>query len=194
MQLATAGAEALLAERTLTSLSSHFLITEQVIGTHPSGKRLRIDAILRPRDPSPWSRANIALGVEFKAPTDRDDERRDRKANAKIISQCIDYSLVEWDGFEQVPVFFCPGFAEITALRERNDLLSLQSTDYHEGFKHGVGFLMAAVMGQNNVGELVHSNHLGWAFLINGHHRIWSERYGLGEGKRNKLIRTVGSR
>jgi hypothetical protein len=194
MHLAAAGAEALLAERTLTELSSHFLITEQVIGTHPTGKRLRIDAILRPLDTSPWSRADIALGIEFKAPTDRDQGRRDRKENAKIISQCIDYSLVEWEGFGNVPIFFCPGFAEIRSHVDQFDPLGLDEQDYRTGFTSGIGFLMAAVMGQNNVGELVHSDHLGWAFLINGSHRIWSQRYGIGEGKRNKLIRQVGSR
>lgn len=194
MHLATASAEALLAERTLTSLSSHFLITEQVVGTHPTGKRLRIDAILRPRDPSPWSRSDIALGVEFKAPTDRPAERRDRKENCKIISQCIDYSLVDWDAFGQVPIFFCPGFAEIRSACDRDNDPFFCDKDYAEGFKHGIGFLMAGVMGQNNVGELVHSHHLGWAFLINGQHRIWSQKYGLGEGARNKLIRQVGSR
>lgn len=194
MHLATASAEALLAERTLTSLSSHFLITEQVIGTHPTGKRLRIDAILRPRDPSPWSRSDIALGVEFKAPTDRPSERRERKENCKIISQCIDYSLVDWSAFGQVPIFFCPGFAEIRAASDRENDPFFSDQDYAEGFRNGIGYLMAGVMGQNNVGELAHSQHLGWAFLINGHHRIWSQKYGLGEGARNKLIRQVGSR
>jgi hypothetical protein len=194
MTVAVAGREAALAHQALAALKPHFRIYPEVWGTHPTGKRLRIDAILQPRDPSPWSRSDIALGVEFKAPTDRDAGRRDRKENAKIISQCIDYSLTTWDGIGPVPIFFCPGFSEIRGVESDRDYFGLDDWDYNTGFTHGIGFLMAAVMGQNNVGELIKSDHLGWACIINGTHRIWSERYGVGEGKRNKLLRQVGSR
>lgn len=196
MTVATAGQEAQLAQQVIAALQPHFRIATEVRGTHPTGKRLRIDAIAVPRDPGSWARPDIALGIEFKAPTDRLEERRDRKGNAKIISQCIDYSLVEWDGFGRQPIFFCPGFAETQ--QDQDDFL-FDDWDYNLGFKRGIGFMMAGIMGQNNVGELRHTPHLGWVFLINGHHRIWSERIGprpggVGEGKRNKLTRSVGSR
>lgn len=193
MTVAVAGREAALAQQALAALEPHFRVYPEVWGSHPIGKRLRIDAILQPRDPSLWSRPDIALGVEFKAPTERDAGRRDRKENAKIISQCIDYSLTTWDGIGSVPIFFCPGFREIRCAHEDIDC-ALNDWDYNTGFNHGIGFLMAGVMGQNNVGELLKSDHLGWAFMVNGTHRIWSERYGVGEGKRNKLLRQVGSR
>lgn len=197
MTVATAGREAQLAQQVIAALHPHFTISTEVWGTHPTGKRLRIDAIAVPRDPCSWARPDIALGIEFKAPTDRPEERRDRKDNAKIISQCIDYSLVEWDGYGRQPIFFCPGFAEIREWDDRDPFLG--ADDYRTGFRHGIGYMMAGVMGQNNVGELLHAGHLGWAFLMNGHHRIWSERIGphaggVGEGKRNKLTRSVGSR
>lgn len=194
MTVAVAGREAQLAQQALAALEPHFRIHPEVWGLHPIGKRLRIDAILQPRDPSSWSRPDMAIGVEFKAPTDREAGKRDRKENARIISQCIDYSLTTWDGIGQVPIFFCPGFAEIRAAEADRDPFGLDDHDYATGFTHGIGYLMAAVMGQNNVGELVKSDHLGWACIINGTHRIWSERYGVGEGKRNKLLRQVGSR
>ena len=197
MTVATAGREALLAQQAFAALSPHFRIYPEVWGTHPTGKRLRIDAIAVPRDRELWARPDIALGIEFKAPTDRFEDRRDRKDNAKIISQCIDYSLVEWDGYGKQPIFFCPGFVEIRELQNRDHFLG--ADNYPEGFHHGIGYMMAALMGQNNVGELLQVEHLGWAFLINGHHRIWTERVGplpggVGEGKRNRLIRSVGSR
>jgi hypothetical protein len=197
MTVATAGREAVLAQQALAALDPHFLIYREVWGTHPTGKRLRIDAIAVPRDRERWARTDIALGIEFKAPTDRPEDRRDRKDNARIISQCIDYSLVEWDGYGKQPIFFCPGFVEIRELQERDHFLN--ANNYSEGFRHGIGYMMAALMGQNNVGELLQVEHLGWAFLINGHHRIWTERVGphpggVGEGKRNRLIRSVGSR
>jgi hypothetical protein len=190
------GREAQLAHQAINALQSNFTIATEVWGTHPTGKRLRIDAIAVPRDREHWARPNIALGIEFKAPTDRIQDRRERKDKAKIISQCIDYSLVEWDGYGRQPIFFCPGFAET---QENDEDWFLENWDYNLGFKRGVGYMMAALMGQNNVGELKHSMHLGWVFLMNGHHRIWSERMGprpggVGEGKRNKLNRSIGSR
>jgi hypothetical protein len=197
MTVLTPGREAQLAQQAIEALQSHFTIDTEVWGTHPTGKRLRIDAIAVPRDREFWSRPDIALGIEFKALTDRDGERRERKDCAKIISQCIDYSLVEWEGYGKQPIFFCPGFAEIREWDDRDPFLG--ADNYREGFRHGIGYMMAALMGQNNVGELLQSPHLGWVFLMNGHHRIWSERIGhrtggVGEGKRNKLNRSVGSR
>lgn len=193
---ATIGREAALAQQVLAALEPHFKIHTEVWGDHPIGARCRIDAIAVPRNSEQWARPDIALGIEFKAPTDRPEERRDRKDNAKIISQCIDYSLVRWEGFGMQPIFFCPGFAETQ--QDQDDFL-FDNWDYNLGFKRGIGFLMAGVMGQNNVGELRHTQHLGWVFLMNGHHRIWAEHVGdrpggVLEGKRNKLMRSVGSR
>ena len=195
MPLAPVGAEAAFQQKVLSQLEDYFEIYVQQRGTHPSGRHLRIDAIAVPRDPERWSRPDIALGIEFKAPS----LKRDRKDCAKIISQCIDYSLATWNEFGQLPIFFCPGFDETNSLRRSKDLLGLQPRDYNTGFGDGIGYLMAAMLGQNNVGELIHTDHLGWAFMINGHHRLWSERLGrepagVGEAKHNKLIRTIGSR
>jgi hypothetical protein len=194
MTVAAIGREAALAQQVLEALKPHFTIHPEVWGTHPTGKRLRIDAMAVPRIPDGWSRTDIAFGIEFKAPTNRDEERRERKENAKIICQCIDYSLTQWDGFGYQPIFFCPGFAESSAARQRAEDFLFDVSDYSEGFKHGVGYMMQAILGQSNVGELVHSRHLGWAFLINGSHRLWTERFGVGEAKRNKLTRSFGSR
>lgn len=192
------GREAQLVQHVCTALQSHFTIHHQVRGIHPSGKRLRIDAIAVPHDQHLWARTDIALGIEFKAITDRPEERRDRKENAKIISQCIDYSLTHWDGFGVQPIFFCPGFAEVRSAHDQH-CLSDPLLTYQDGRKHGIGYMMAAILGQNNVGELAYSDHLGWAFLINGTHRLWSQRLGpyeagLGEARQNKLLRKIGSR
>lgn len=197
MTLALTSRESELAQQVTAALQAHFTIYQQVRGTHPTGKRLRIDAIAVPHYREQWSRPDIALGIEFKAPANRPEQKRERKDNAKIISQCIDYSLVDWDGFGKLPIFFCPGFTEIRLLEDRDSFNA--TANYSDGFKHGVGYMMAAVMGQNNVGELLHTSSTGWTFVINGHHRIWLERslYGSGgvhEGSYNKLLRKVGSR
>jgi len=195
MPFAPVSAEAAFQQKVLSQLEDYFEIHVQQRGTHLSGARLRIDAIAVPRDPERWSRPDIALGIEFKAPS----LNRDRKDCAKIISQCIDYSMTSWDGYGQLPIFFCPGFDQTNGLRQSQDLLGLQSRDYSTGFRDGIGYLMAGILGQNNVGELIHTDHLGWAFMINGRHRLWSERLGrlpagVGEAKHNKLIRAFGSR
>ena len=188
--------EAELAQRALTALAPYFHMHPEQWGTHPTGKRLRIDAIAVPKAIWEWSRPDLALGIEFKAPEQSDGGRRSRKDNTKIISQCIDYSFTNWDRFGLVPIFFCPGFAEIRNAELRS--LSQRQT-WDQGFEDGIGYLMAGIMGQNNVGELIYSGHLGWAFLMHGSHRIWSQKLGpqkggVGVGRYSKLIRSVGSR
>lgn len=199
MTVATAGREAALAQQVLAALEPHFKIHTEVWGTHFNGSRYRIDAVVVPRDRSAWARFDIALGIEFKAFSDRESGRRDRKTTAKILSQCIDYSYTSWDGFQQIPIFFCPGFAETKLLRDRDYDWLFSETDYQSAFTHGIGYMLAAVMGQNNIGELVFSKHQGWAFLMNNQQRIWSERLGphpggVGVGKHHKLQRRTGSR
>jgi len=187
--------EAELAQRALTALAPYFHFHLEHWGTHPTGKRLRIDAIAVPRNPAEWSRPDMALGIEFKSST----ESRPRKENAKIISQCIDYSFTSWDGFGQAPVFFCPGFPEIRIRQERSGTYFERRQTWQQGYEDGIGYLMAAVLGQNNVGELIYNGHFGWAFLMHGSHRIWSQKLGphkagVGVGKHAKLRRAVGSR
>jgi hypothetical protein len=199
MTVATAGREAALASEVLAALDPYFSFKLEHPGTHFNGSRYRIDAIAVPRDRHNWSRPDIALGIEFKAPTDRHELRRERKDNARIISQCIDYSFTAWDGFGQIPIFFCPGFAETKSLRDRREDWLFSKEDYHLGFQHGIGYLMEAMLGQNNIGELIYTSHTGWNFLMNGDCRIWSERLGkhpggVGVGKRHKMQRRSGSR
>lgn len=188
MPLAT---EPRLTEIVFQQLAHHFHLTPQVWGTHPSGERMRIDAIAVPRDRTGWSRADIALGIEFKAPSGhRPDGTRERKDACKIVSQCIDYTWTDWEGFGRVPVFFCPGFAEVDYLRYTRGVYP--GTD--EAFRAGTGYALAGLLGQNNAGELIEAPHLGWAFVMNATHRIWTERFGIAEGATNKLIRDSGSR
>lgn len=188
MPLAT---EPRLTEIVLKQLNPHFQLTPEVWGTHPSGERMRIDAIAVPRSIASWSRPDMALGIEFKAPSaHRADGTRERKDACKIVSQCIDYTWTAWDGFGMVPVFFCPGFAEVDYFRYANGVYS--STE--QAFQAGMGYALAGLLGQNNAGELIEAPHLGWAFIMNGKHRIWTERFGVAEGRKNKLIRDHGSR
>jgi hypothetical protein len=62
--------EAALSNLYLTDLEPHFYIEREITGSHFSGKRLRLDAVLKPKAASMWKREDVAFGIEFKD-TDR---------------------------------------------------------------------------------------------------------------------------
>lgn len=199
-----------LPDQVLPCLEPHFHIHREVSGLHPAGKRLRIDAIVVPRDASAWARTDIALGIEFKR-----EAAYGRGDSSRVIRQCLDYSLVDWKGFGAgLPIFYCPGFAAIEALRiyrawtpyERvqddfigytykprpeRDLQELAS----EAFAAGMGYAISGILGQHNVGELVKDDRDGWSFIKHGggFHIQWCERRGVCEATRNQNRRKIGS-
>ncbi|MEV0197395.1 hypothetical protein [Nonomuraea sp. NPDC050691] len=166
-----------LAARVLERLEPWFVIGREVVGRHCSGARLRIDAMLRPRDASSWRDPDVAFGVEFKAP------RRDANLGTYTgwIAQAVDYTHVDWDGFGRRIILTCPGV---------NALLGA-----FQGTRDGDGDLLVAkrLMGQLGVGELVLRWAYGLTILVNGE-RIWSERDGLGAGRRWSMNLRAGSR
>lgn len=85
------GSETELAEWALGQLDPYFTIHPQVQGVHCSGRRMRIDAILRPRDASGWTDPDPAFGVEFKNPVTLDST----KAYTKWAAQAVDYTHTE---------------------------------------------------------------------------------------------------
>lgn len=161
--------EADLAERVLTLLDQHFLIDTEVVGRHCSGRRLRIDAILRPRDPGPWKDDEPAFGVEFKLVHQKSFDTRDFSAWAR---QACDYTHVEWQGYGRLMVFACP-----------SPIIDLGGTD---------AWLMAHLLGQFGVGELAPREQDGWAIMLHGDHVLWSERRGAAAAQRWSLRPKVG--
>jgi hypothetical protein len=91
-------------EWTLNRLAPHFHIEQEVSGKHPSGRRMRIDALLIPKKPEDWFDRLPCLGIEFKR------IRGDTNAAfvARHLSQCIDYAQTSWKGFGEIPVFYHP--------------------------------------------------------------------------------------
>ena len=111
------------AQEVLSSLHKHFYIRLEVTGVHCTGKRLRIDALLKPRDPSLWLDGEDSLiGIEFKSTiSDRN----------KLATQAIDYTHVEWDISEprRCLIFCCPepwttGRTSYSTLSQRDHSLS----------------------------------------------------------------------
>lgn len=195
-----------LPDQVLPRLADHFHIHREVTGLHPSGKRLRIDAIAIPRDPALWARSDIALGIEFKRAT-----ASGRGDSSKVIRQCIDYTLVNWKGFGAgLPIFYCPGFDQIQSWRDYKDWNPMRRVEddwigytyepntpltSDQVFQAGMGYAISGILGQHNVGELVELPRDGWSFVKHGggYHVQWCERRGVCEAQRNQLRRRIGS-
>jgi hypothetical protein len=159
-----------LANRALAVLDQHFLIEREVSGRHCSGRSLRIDAILRPRDPSGWKDRDPAFGVEFKLAHQKSFDTRDFTDWAR---QAIDYTHVEWMGYGRLRVFACPSPTAYLAVL-------------------GGEFLMAHLLGQLGVGELAPTDREGWALTMHGNHVLWSEKYGVRAAARWSLRPKIG--
>lgn len=157
-----------LATWVLGQVAAHFHIQKQVYGTHCSGSRLRIDAVLRPKDTSGWADGpDTAIGVEFK-------RSNGGRAATQWIAQCVDYGHVEWDGYGRLPIFACPGVR----------------VGWSDDADKAVGHLL----GQMRIGELVKLHKYGWSLLLHTHHRQWSETEGVVEARRTRLRPKIGSR
>lgn len=154
----------------LAALDPYFTADREVRGVHCSGKRLRLDAVLRPRDPSGWFDPAPVFGVEFKnAFAGSFDTRR----FTSWAAQAVDYAHTEWEGYGRLTIFTCPAV----------------SAAFTGPYEHA-GSLMVRVLGQLGVGELGETAY-GWTLRINGDN-LWSEHYGV--QRRWSLIPKVGSR
>lgn len=143
-----------LTEWACTQLSPFFAIQRQVRGTHCTGHGMRVDAILRPRDPSGWTDPDPVFAVEFKNPGTSGTRDYTRWA-----AQCVDYAHTDWDGYGRLLIATC-----------------LPVT---QGVLGGVDaqWLLVRILGQLGVGELGISPSQGWTLRVNGE-RVWSERSG----------------
>lgn len=166
-----------LADRVLARLAPWFFIDREISGLHCSGRRLRIDAMLRPRQPEAWRDPYVAIGVEFKRPG---DSTRDYTG---WISQAVSYTHVDWDGYGRRIVLTCPGAASWLD----TDRSVIDPTDRRDVF------VAKKLTGQLGVGELVLRWGHGLTILLNGD-RIWSERDGLSRGQHWGLSVRSGSR
>ena len=157
-----------LADHVLGELDPYFHIQREVWGTHCSGRRLRIDAVLRPRECTDWADGDdAAFGVEFKLPLGGSQ-------SAKWISQCFDYTHTVWDGYGRLGIFACP--------------------DVRMGWTPEGDAAAAHILGQMRVGELVKHRRYGWSLVLHTHHRQWSQVRGAEDARRTRLRPAIGSR
>jgi hypothetical protein len=168
------GDESSVKRKVLDRLSRYFHIHEEVSGTHWSGKRMRIDAIITPIDDSGWKTKSPKLGIEFKN-FNGFNPSVDIKDYTKWWAQCHDYAETNFDGHGYVQVFSYNGFSHY---RQRAS-------------SENVAAFAVRFWGRLGVGEIQPDELL---FVMNGTNKIWSERRGVIDGARIAMDRKFGSR
>lgn len=176
-------------EYVLQQLNPHFHSRREIELRHHSGRILRVDAVLWPRDSAEWRDEKPVFAVEFKLPS-----KVGGGHDCRWAAQCVDYaqSYVVGHPDRQLKVFACPGFKFWDHLGKAN------ATQWHDGdaIRH--------LLWQLGVGELVYiPNSInartgtrkphGWELRHSGHHRLWSEWGGVHDNSIS-LDPKIGSR
>ncbi|MEV4604903.1 hypothetical protein AB0K15_47115 [Amycolatopsis sp. NPDC049253] len=165
-----------LADSVLGRLSPWFDYQREVRGTHCGGRRLRIDAVAWPRDPSTWKDEHPVFGIEFKA---IELMTFDAVNFTRWAAQAVDYTHVDWNGYGHLRVFTCPSPVK----------------DYREaGEGTDAAYLVTRLLWQLGVGELANLEGQGWSLLGQGQHLLWSETLGAHEAKRWSIKPKSGNR
>jgi hypothetical protein len=96
------------------------------------------------------------------------------------VAQAIDYAQVDWQGFGRLPIFMCP--SPFTA-----PIFPDESMPHVESFASGL-------LGHFAVGFLTLYEGTGLTLAIQERHRLWSERYGVEQGRRWSMRPRIGHR
>jgi hypothetical protein len=128
----------------LDLLSPKFHIREEVWGKHFSGRKMKIDAILTPKENDDWRNKSLSFGIEFKNPI---GEESNHRRDTDCLAQCLDYTFTKFDEFEDTFILLCP---LLPGLENESKLLRFISTynlgyvDFYEDkilFKYGLQML-----------------------------------------------------
>lgn len=158
----------------LQVLAEFFVIDTQVSGTHFSGKRMKIDAVLKPRQLLEWKNPSVAFGIEFKSP----NKLKSTTDKTHWLTQCVDYANTNWNDYGYIHIFSCPAIFD-----------TLLHTNLPES-----QWLLNRLLSNMGIGELKQHSSYGWCFYLQNSHLIWSEKRGVVAGKTWTLQRTFGSR
>lgn len=151
--------------RVLERLRPHFQIFEEIQGTHFAGKKLRIDAIIKPINITEWKNPNISFGIEFKRPSIEYDIR----GVTGLIRQAYDYQHTDFHGFGKLPILICP--------------LKL-----HPCLGEGSATFVRHLLGKFGIGEVSDSKHRGLSIVFQESHYMWDELYGVTLGKKWSFV------
>jgi hypothetical protein len=157
----------------LPKLQRHFHIDREIRGRHFSGKRMRIDAMIKPIETNDWKNHSVAFGVEFKSQKIVDEAAMGDMS--RWLAQSVDYANTEWDGYGFVFVLVAGG-------------ISVQDRRKAEWAQ------LCRLSAQLGVGELKEDKYDGMSIIFSGEHCAWSEVRGPVVAKTNPFIRKFGSR
>jgi hypothetical protein len=170
-----------LADDVLAALDPWFHYKREVRGTHCTGRRLRLDAVLWPRDPQDWKDATPVFGVEFKlAGTAGYRSTKDFTAWA---AQAVNYTHVDWDDFGRLMIFACPSV-----------MRHFQTPAIRHAAWDDPRWLMSRLLWQLGVGELALLKREGWTLLGQGDSVLWSQWKGARVARNWSIKPKVGSR
>ena len=164
-------------ETFLLHLEKDFHISREVKGVHMSGKTLRIDAILKPKNTDGWLNPNITIGIEFKDPSKISSS--EGRGKYDMLAQCLDYSMTEFEGtdFESTIIMLCPSIA-----KDKNDVYRFLS-------RYNVGYIDTS----DYYGIEMRMGHVGiplWS-SIQGDMRIkksyWRKTFGVRSNKKRYI-------
>jgi len=146
--------------KVLNRLSQYFFIQEEVDGVHFTGKKFRIDAVIKPFDVTGWKNPNVAFGVEFKQTSIEYDIR----GVTGLIRQAYDYQHTDFETFGKIPILICP--------------LKL-----HPILGDGAISFTRHLLGKFGIGEIRNTPHRGLSIIFQESHYIWDEKNGLSLGR-----------
>ncbi len=118
----------------LTIFQKDFVIVEKEYwGKHFSGRSMKIDAIIKPKDYSNILNKNIHFGIELKNPLSFTTNGR---TVADRLAQCLDYSFSKFPGYDDLIILQCP---ILPALTKENEKKPNQLTGFVG--RYNVGFV-----------------------------------------------------
>jgi hypothetical protein len=157
--------ESCVSKELFEKLSKYFTIYREVAGTHLSGKKVRIDAVLSPKPEQNFKNNKCFIGLEIKRGDDSVGEI------TKQISQSVDYSNSNFGDFGFLYVFCYP--------------------DPFRGNWSSENTFSERLIGQLGVGFLSESPTL--ELRLKGH-RLWTAAEGAVDAKHWSLKRKFGSK
>lgn len=162
----------------IDELKEDFHTHSPVYGKHFSGKTMKIDAVVVPKDIREWKSDEVVLGIEAKDHM----QLSGAKGFTKWIAQCVDYANTKWESFGYIYIFAYPSL-----IKGVTKHLKLTKNS-------GVPWLLPRILAQLGIGELRHDDNTGLTFILNQSHSIWSKKHGVQEGKFRTMKRVFGSR
>lgn len=158
----------------LSILNKWFSYQTGVYGTHWTGKRLILDAVLRPKNTAGWFDPDPVFGVEFKRASSQRHESLSKFT--RWAAQAADEAQTNWDNYGRLTIFTCPPVtADCPYLDDQNE------------------FFMTRFLGQHDVGELGLVPGAGWTLRHSGEN-YWTETHGPGQAAKSLIPKRGSSR